>query len=138
MPTAQENLAAIAAMLKQAGLGPVTVTAPPMPGFPDGVVTVELPAGPDVARRLVRWLDFLDVLDAIAGKYHDTDTVQRLILRGLTPSGAPLLVIGEFNETTDPAAAELIRDQIEEQDIPGLLADLVAHENRVGQVERCG
>ncbi|KDN23210.1 hypothetical protein DV20_05695 [Amycolatopsis rifamycinica] len=117
-------------MLEQAGLGPVEVYATPAAGFPDGVVTAELPAGPDVARRMLRWLDFLDVLDAIAGKYHDVDTVQRLILRGLTPSGALLLLIGNFDETTDPAAAELIRNRIEQQDIPSLLAALAQHENR--------
>src|SRR3954471_15048953 len=97
MATAQENLTAITDMLNAAGHGPVEVSATPATGFPDGVVTAEMPPGLDVARRLLRWLDFLDVIDAIAGKYHDHDTVLRLTVRGLTPSGMPVLVVGGFD-----------------------------------------
>ncbi|MBE1502683.1 hypothetical protein H4696_009783 [Amycolatopsis lexingtonensis] len=131
MSTAHDNLTAIAALLDHAGLGPVEVYATPATGIPDGVVTAELPPGPDVARRLLRWLEFLDVIDAIAGKYHERDTVLRLTVRGLTPSGAPIFVVGGFDETTDPAAVALILDQIERQDIARLLASLAERERGI-------
>jgi hypothetical protein len=125
MATTQENLRAIADMLTGAGLGPIEVYATPVAGLPDGVVTAEMPPGPDVARRLLRWLDFVEVIDAIAGKYHERDSVVRLTVRGLTPSGMPLLVVGGFD---DAAAAALILDQIERQDLPRLLTALAGRE----------
>src|SRR5437868_2249866 len=127
MASTQENLTAITDMLTAAGLGPIEVYTTPATGFPDGVVTAEM--GPDVARRLLRWLEFLDVIDAIAGKYHERDTVLRLTVRGLTPSGAPMFVVGRFDDAADPADVALILDQIERQDLPRLLARLADREN---------
>jgi hypothetical protein len=129
MATTQENLTAIADMLTEAGLGPIEVYATPAAGFPDGVVTAEMPPGPDVARKLLRWLDFVEVIDAIAGKYHEHDSVIRLTVRGLTPSGMPMLVVGGFDGAADPAAVALILDQIERQNLPRLLTALAGRES---------
>ncbi|MFI5584579.1 hypothetical protein ACIA5G_06075 [Amycolatopsis sp. NPDC051758] len=128
MATAHENLTAIADMLTTAGFGPIEVYATPATGFPDGVVTAEMPCGPDVATRLLHLLGSVDVVDAVAGKYHESDTVVRLTVRGLTPSGALMLIVGGFDGATDPDAVALILDQIERQDLPGLLGMLAGRE----------
>jgi hypothetical protein len=87
-----------------------------------------MPCGPDVATRLLHLLSSIDVVDAVAGKYHESDTVLRLTVRGLTPSGAPMLIVGGFDGATDPDAVALILDQIERQDLPGLLGMLAGRE----------
>lgn len=102
-----------------AGLGPIATAIQAEPG-----VHVELDAtGAEAARVLLRWVDAIQVFDAIAGRWTAADSAVRLIVRGLYPGNPrfPVFVVGQFD---DPKHITLIDAQIARQDIPGLLEQL--------------
>ncbi|SEF30156.1 hypothetical protein SAMN05421837_10533 [Amycolatopsis pretoriensis] len=114
-----------------AKLGPVTVTTLDHPNG-DPVLLFELdPASPTKARTLGRWLERIEVDDAIAGKFRSADSCVRLSIRGRWPGGR-LIVVATFDEISEPAQAAVIAAEIERQDVPRLVANLIACENPAG------
>lgn len=133
----------LVAALDAAGLGPVHAAEVRMvgddgPGGADRVpvMFVELDAtSAGKAHTLGRWLDRIDVVDMVAGKFHATDTELRLNIRGRTPAG-PVVVVAAFSERTEPRHTEAIRAQIERQQPRRLVAALAALDNIGGENTR--
>lgn len=74
------------------------------------VVKVELPA---TDHRKVHWLNnWLDVLtdpiDMVAGRFHRSEDLLRLNIRGLLNNGAMAIVVASFSKTTEPAQVAAI------------------------------
>ncbi|QYN41141.1 hypothetical protein K1T35_48250 (plasmid) [Pseudonocardia sp. DSM 110487] len=93
---------------------------------------VELPErSPRRARALAEWVLLLEVRDTIAGKFHASDRVLRLNLRGLAPDGTPVVVIAPYDERRDAeAVAEIQRLARGQQLLHELVTRLIAIETR--------
>lgn len=106
------------------GLGPADVEL-----VNGTAVHVTLTTGPSWrAVALQRWTDVLTVADMTAGQLHKNDPWWRLHLRGTFPSGGMCVVTAEYHRADDKPAVQLIRRQIEQQNVDGLLTQLAALE----------
>lgn len=105
MPT-PDRTRALTEMIERSGLGPATVEI--LPGPPE-VAKVELDAtSPHKARTLLRWLDFIDVQDMVAGKFRASDPQVRLNVRGRFPGGDWVIVVAAFDEQSEATRPEII------------------------------
>lgn len=115
--------------IEAAGLGPVTSVE--VMDTPDGgeALLVELDAtSPRKARTLLRWMEGIRVIDMVAGKYRATDSLVRLNLRGLLPTGDVVIVVAAFDEHTETRQTELIDARIEARRPHELVTALAALE----------
>lgn len=76
------------------------------------VIRVDLDDAASPGAALLHVLDYIDVVDMVAGKYRKTDAQLRLTVRGQIPGGSMVVAVGAFNE---PRQIELIQSQIERQ-----------------------
>lgn len=102
-------------------------TATMDPDFPEGAVGIRLspnlPA-PSVAAALLRWLEEFELRDAVFGSRPDMRGFVRLNVRGIDPDGTRVVVVGPFHRRAAANAVRIIRDEIDRQDVRGLLAHL--------------
>ncbi|QYN23162.1 hypothetical protein [Amycolatopsis sp. DSM 110486] len=111
-------------MFNQHGFGPVTRTWLARLGQDNIPVYNIAPDSPTKARTLLRWLDIVDVIDAIAGKRNATDPLVQLNIRGRLPHGDRVIVTATFDERTETAQTDHIHAVIECQQIRQLVANL--------------
>lgn len=117
----------IAGMLEELRLGPLTVDIVAGPGGEGHALQIEL-EGPASAPRLARFTELLTFVDAVIGKFHDSDTTVRLTARGRAPHGVPVLVVATFDERQDADVVTRINAElgraIARKDVAGLLTRL--------------
>lgn len=86
--------------LNEANLGPIVSSSFVTVGGLE-VLHVELDGrSGHVGRTLARWCTLVEVLDSTVGKFRDSDENVRFHLRGLFPSGVPVVILVEFGEAT--------------------------------------
>lgn len=111
-------------------------TATMDPDFPDDAIGIRLspnlPA-PSVARALLRWLDEFELHDAVFGSHPDKHGFVRLNVRGTDPDGTRVVVVGPFHRRAAANAVRIIRDEIERQDVRGLLEHLAQIPDQVSR-----
>lgn len=83
------------------------VDAEPFPAM----VVIDIGMTEHKARTLARWSQLYDVLDVVAGKFHRSDSVLRLNVRGVA-GHTPVCVVCPFDETADRELARLINSSI--------------------------
>lgn len=120
------GLDALGQMIDSSGLGPVTSI-----GFigDTSVVRVELDGASErKSRTLARWLTLITAHDMTLGKYTRTDDLAFLNIRGQFPRGTRVVLVTPYAEHREAAQLAAIRDQIERQDVPGLVGCLASIE----------
>lgn len=118
-----------APLVKIAHDGLQLATATASTDLPDGALGVCLSADLSAratANALRFWLEEITVHDSVFGARPDAAGFVRLIIRGHLPDGTRLVVIGLFHTRTAPNAVRIIEDEIERQDVHGLLSHLLA------------
>lgn len=110
-------------LIAEAELGP----ARSITELGEGVLQVELdPTSPHKAATLACWLDYMALVDMTAGQYHARDPELRLNVRGHLPNGVVLVVTLAFHRHRESTQADLIRTQIQRQQIRKLVDRLAA------------
>lgn len=109
--------------IEQMDLGPVTSIE-----YGAGVLRIELDgASPHKARTARRWVSIIHPASLIVSHESTIDDLGFVVLNGWFQHVSTALVI-PYSERREAAALTLIRDQIERQDVAGLIAQLAALE----------
>uniref|UniRef100_UPI003F49949D hypothetical protein n=1 Tax=Amycolatopsis sp. CA-082387 TaxID=3239918 RepID=UPI003F49949D len=127
LTTMPQKLANIA----HSGLQLTTATA--STDMPDGALAVCLHSGLSAHQTVIAlrfWLNQITVHDAVFGSHPDAAGFVRLNIRGTLPDGTRLVVVGLFHRRTAPNAVRIVREEIERQDVRGLLDHLLGCADR--------